>query len=85
MRDAGFVPQTGFALYEVELESKEELLSYHSENLAIAFALTRSQSLNHQDNEKLEDLQRLPLSLLLYFKIVGHEIVLQDSNRFRRW
>ncbi|KAJ8422857.1 hypothetical protein Cgig2_011059 [Carnegiea gigantea] len=41
MRDDGYVPQTSSALYDLDLESKEELLSYHSEKLAIAFVLTR--------------------------------------------
>ncbi|OAY82197.1 putative pentatricopeptide repeat-containing protein, partial [Ananas comosus] len=44
MRDAGYVPQVEFALYDLEVENKEELLSYHSEKLAVAFVLTRSSS-----------------------------------------
>ncbi|XWS31081.1 hypothetical protein CRYUN_Cryun23aG0046700 [Craigia yunnanensis] len=45
MRDAGYVPQTRFALYDLETQSKEELLSYHSEKLAVAFVLTRNSGL----------------------------------------
>ncbi|WOK93063.1 hypothetical protein Cni_G01756 [Canna indica] len=42
IRDLGYVPQAELALYDIELETKEELLSYHSEKLAVAFALMRS-------------------------------------------
>ncbi|CAI0383515.1 unnamed protein product [Linum tenue] len=41
MKDAGYVAETGFAFYDVDVESKEELLSYHSEKLAVAFVLSR--------------------------------------------
>ncbi|XP_031264835.1 putative pentatricopeptide repeat-containing protein At5g09950 [Pistacia vera] len=45
MRDAGYVPQTKFALFDLDPESKEEVLSYHSEKIAVAFVLTRSSGL----------------------------------------
>jgi len=45
-RDAGYVPQIKFALYDLEPENKEELLTYHStEKLAVAFVLTRNSGL----------------------------------------
>uniref|UniRef100_A0A453EZS7 DYW domain-containing protein n=1 Tax=Aegilops tauschii subsp. strangulata TaxID=200361 RepID=A0A453EZS7_AEGTS len=39
IRNAGYVPMTEFALYDLEEENKEELLNYHSEKLAVAFVL----------------------------------------------
>ncbi|XLR36736.1 hypothetical protein HN51_023499 [Arachis hypogaea] len=45
IRDAGYVPESKYALYDLELENKQELLSYHSEKLAIAFVLTRNSEL----------------------------------------
>ncbi|KAL5975133.1 hypothetical protein ACLOJK_031812 [Asimina triloba] len=45
MKDAGYVPQTKFAMYDLEMESKEELLSVHSEKLAVAFMLIRTSGL----------------------------------------
>ncbi|KAK0589345.1 hypothetical protein LWI29_013023 [Acer saccharum] len=45
MRDAGYVPQTKYALYDLDQENKEELLGYHSERLAVAFVLTRNSGL----------------------------------------
>ncbi|MQL73722.1 hypothetical protein Taro_006080 [Colocasia esculenta] len=44
-KDAGYIPQTKFALYDLDMEDKEELLSCHSEKLAVAFVLTRSSGL----------------------------------------
>lgn len=45
MRDAGYVPRTKFALYDLDPENIEDLLSYHSERLAVAFVLTRKSQL----------------------------------------
>ncbi|TXG55532.1 hypothetical protein EZV62_020788 [Acer yangbiense] len=45
LRDAGYVPQTKYALYDLDQENKEELLGYHSERLAVAFVLTRNSGL----------------------------------------
>eukprot|EP01018_Ginkgo_biloba_P013110 Gb_10113 [translate_table: standard] len=39
MKKAGYVPDTGFVLHDVEHEYKEHVLSNHSEKLAIAFGL----------------------------------------------
>lgn len=39
MEEAGYVPDTGFVLHDVEEKEKEHMLSTHSEKLAIAFAL----------------------------------------------
>ncbi|CAK7350300.1 unnamed protein product [Dovyalis caffra] len=39
LKEFGYVPDQRFALHDVEDEQKEEMLSYHSERLAIAFGL----------------------------------------------
>ncbi|GMN66912.1 hypothetical protein TIFTF001_036006 [Ficus carica] len=39
LKEYGYVPDQQFALHDVEAEQKEEMLSSHSERLAIAFAL----------------------------------------------
>ncbi|GMH11965.1 hypothetical protein Nepgr_013806 [Nepenthes gracilis] len=85
MRDAGFVPQTGFALYDVELESKEELLSYHSEKLAVAFALTRTRVSTIRIMKNLRVCGDCHSAFSYISKIVGREIVLRDSNRFHHF
>lgn len=87
MKDAGYSPQTKFALYDLELENKEELLTHHSEKLAVAFVLARSKD------------SRLPIRIMKNLrvcgdchsafgyisKIVGRQIVLRDSNRFHHF
>ncbi|XLR29239.1 hypothetical protein HN51_049137 [Arachis hypogaea] len=52
IRDAGYVPESKYALYDLELENKQELLSYHSEKLAIAFVLTRKSELAIRNSGK---------------------------------
>ncbi|KAL6011822.1 hypothetical protein ACLOJK_002288 [Asimina triloba] len=39
MQEAGYVPQTEFVLHDVDEELKEDMISTHSEKLAIAFGL----------------------------------------------
>ncbi|KAK3430979.1 hypothetical protein EUGRSUZ_E02200 [Eucalyptus grandis] len=39
LKELGYVPDKGFSLHDVEDEQKEESLFYHSERLAVAFAL----------------------------------------------
>ncbi|MEX5689724.1 hypothetical protein, partial [Pseudomonas silesiensis] len=41
MKEMGYVPETKYALRDLEIENQEEILSYHSEKLAVAFVLTR--------------------------------------------
>ncbi|XP_020277153.1 putative pentatricopeptide repeat-containing protein At5g09950 [Asparagus officinalis] len=86
MKDLGYVPKTDFALYDLEVENKEELLSYHSEKLAVAFVLTRSSG-------------RMPIRIMKNLrvcgdchsafgyisKIVERQIILRDSNRFHHF
>lgn len=86
MKGAGYRPQIRYALYDLELENKEDVLRYHSERLAVAFVLSRSES-------------RLPIRIMknlrvcgdchsafkLISEIVGRQIVLRDSNRFHHF
>ncbi|KAI8007576.1 putative pentatricopeptide repeat-containing protein [Camellia lanceoleosa] len=85
MRDAGYVPQTNFALYDLELESKEELLSYHSEKLAVAFVLTRKSELPIRIMKNLRVCGDCHSAFKYISKIVGRQIVLRDSNRFHHF
>ncbi|KAG6663003.1 putative pentatricopeptide repeat-containing protein At5g09950 [Carya illinoinensis] len=85
MRDAGYVPETRFALYDLELENKEELLSYHSEKLAVAFALTRKSRLPIRIMKNLRVCGDCHSAFKYISKIVGRQIVLRDSNRFHHF
>ncbi|KAI4340301.1 hypothetical protein MLD38_025151 [Melastoma candidum] len=85
MRDAGYVPLTGFALYDLDAESKEELLSYHSEKIAIAFVLTRNSELPIRIMKNLRVCGDCHLAFKYISKIVNRTIVLRDSNRFHHF
>ncbi|KAF8696765.1 hypothetical protein HU200_036398 [Digitaria exilis] len=51
IRNAGYVPLTEYALYDLEEENKEELLSYHSEKLAIDIEYGALQILRNDELE----------------------------------
>lgn len=85
MRDAGYVPETKFALYDLELENKEELLSYHSEKLAVAYVLTRQSQLPIRIMKNLRVCGDCHSAFKYISKIVGRQIVLRDSNRFHHF
>ncbi|KAJ6878092.1 hypothetical protein NC651_030745 [Populus alba x Populus x berolinensis] len=82
IRDAGYVPQIKFALYDLEPENKEELLSYHSEKLAVAFVLTRNSGLPIRIMKNLRVCGDCHSAFKYISKVVDRSIVLRDSNRF---
>ncbi|XP_027332534.1 putative pentatricopeptide repeat-containing protein At5g09950 [Abrus precatorius] len=85
MRDAGYVPETNYALYDLELENKEELLSYHSEKLAVAFVLTRKSELPIRIMKNLRVCGDCHTAFKYISKIVNRQIILRDSNRFHHF
>ncbi|KAE8676317.1 putative pentatricopeptide repeat-containing protein [Hibiscus syriacus] len=85
MRNAGYVPETRFALYDLEPESKEELLSYHCEKLAVAFVLIRHSRLPIRIMKNLRVCGDCHMAFKYISKIVGRLIILRDSNRFHRF
>ncbi|OVA09178.1 Pentatricopeptide repeat [Macleaya cordata] len=85
MKDAGYVPQTKFALYDLEVESKEEILNYHSEKLAVAFVLIRTSGLPIRIMKNLRVCGDCHSAFGYISKIVGRQIVLRDSNRFHHF
>ncbi|XP_050379880.1 putative pentatricopeptide repeat-containing protein At5g09950 [Argentina anserina] len=85
MRDAGYVPETKFALYDLELENKEELLSFHSEKLAVAFVLTRQSQLPIRIMKNLRVCGDCHSAFKYISKIVDRKIVLRDSSRFHHF
>ncbi|XP_010542028.1 PREDICTED: putative pentatricopeptide repeat-containing protein At5g09950 [Tarenaya hassleriana] len=85
MREAGYVPETRYALYDLEHESKEETLSYHSEKLAIAFVLLRKSSLPIRIMKNLRVCGDCHSAFKYLSKIVDRPITLRDSNRFHHF
>ncbi|XP_024022277.1 putative pentatricopeptide repeat-containing protein At5g09950 [Morus notabilis] len=85
MKDAGYVPEIKFALYDLEAENKEEILSYHSEKLAVAFVLTRKSELPIRIMKNLRVCGDCHSAFKYISKIVGRKIVLRDSHRFHHF
>ncbi|RAL45212.1 hypothetical protein DM860_014622 [Cuscuta australis] len=86
MKAAGYVPQIKFALYDLDLENKEELLSYHSERIAIAFVLTRPKSeLPIRIMKNLRVCGDCHSAFKYISQIVERKIVLRDSIRFHHF
>ncbi|KAL0409878.1 UNVERIFIED_CONTAM: putative pentatricopeptide repeat-containing protein [Sesamum latifolium] len=85
IKAAGYVPQIRYALYDLELENKEEILSYHSERLAVAFVLMRKSELPIRIMKNLRVCGDCHSAFKYISAIVGRQIVLRDSNRFHHF
>lgn len=85
MKERGYTPQIRYALYDIEVENREELLSYHSERLAIAFVLTRKSELPIRIMKNLRVCVDCHEAFKYISKIVCRKIVLRDSNRFHHF
>lgn len=83
LREAGYNPTTEFVLFDIEEEEKEHLLGWHSEKLAIAFALI---STNAKDVIRVVKNLRVCVdcheAIKLISKVTGREIIIRDNNRF---
>eukprot|EP01018_Ginkgo_biloba_P028667 Gb_13405 [translate_table: standard] len=86
MKEAGYVPNTNFVLHDVEEEVKEQMLSSHSEKLAIAFGL-----INTGPGTPIWITKNLRVcgdchnASKFISKIVKREIVVRDVNRFHHF
>ena len=86
MAKEGYVADLKFALHDVETEQREEMLSYHSERLAIAFGL-----LNTVEGKTITVMKNLRIcgdchnAIKLMAKIVDREIIVRDSSRFHHF
>ncbi|KAL4309448.1 hypothetical protein GQ457_01G020780 [Hibiscus cannabinus] len=86
LKEFGHVPDERFALHDVEEEQKLEMLSYHSERLAIAFGLVAT-----AEGGAITVMKNLRVcgdchsAIKLMAKIVGREIIVRDSTRFHHF
>ncbi|CAL5214263.1 unnamed protein product [Lathyrus oleraceus] len=86
LKELGYVPDQQFALHDVEIEQTEEMLSYHSERLAIVFGL-----LSTVEGSTITVMKNLRVcgdchnAIKLMAKIVDREIVVRDSSRFHHF
>ncbi|GMH06632.1 hypothetical protein Nepgr_008472 [Nepenthes gracilis] len=86
IKKMGFVPDTSSVLHDVDEEVKEQILSHHSEKLAIAFGL-----INTRENTTLRIMKNLRVcndchsAIKFITMLVGREIIVRDSTRFHHF
>jgi hypothetical protein len=86
MEAAGYVPDTNFALHDVEEEMKEHMLSSHSEKLAIVFGLINtSPGTPVRITKNLRVCGDCHNATKFISKIVKREIIVRDANRFHHF
>ncbi|XP_015572763.2 pentatricopeptide repeat-containing protein At5g16860 [Ricinus communis] len=82
----GYVPETSFALHDVDDEEKGDLLFEHSEKLALAYGILTS-----APGEPIRITKNLRVcgdchSAFTYIsRIIDHEIILRDTSRFHHF
>ncbi|XP_042518011.1 pentatricopeptide repeat-containing protein At5g43790 [Macadamia integrifolia] len=82
----GHRPSTKEVLFDIEEEEKEDALSYHSERLAIAFALIASNSTSPiRIIKNLRVCDDCHASTEIISKIYDTEIIVRDRNRFHHF
>ncbi|KAJ7954824.1 Pentatricopeptide repeat-containing protein [Quillaja saponaria] len=86
LQEYGYRPRTSEVLFDVEEEDKEDALSYHSERLAMAFALIASDL-----NSPIRIIKNLRIcwdchaSTKLISVIYERDIIVRDRNRFHHF
>ncbi|KAL3632453.1 hypothetical protein CASFOL_025437 [Castilleja foliolosa] len=86
MEKAGYAVDTSYALKEVDDEEKNRMIRYHSERLAIAFAL-----ITFPDGRPIRVMKNLRVcgdchvAIKIISKCVGRVITVRDNNRFHRF
>ncbi|KAL5232109.1 hypothetical protein ABZP36_030885 [Zizania latifolia] len=82
----GYVPETNFALHDVDEEEKNNLLAEHSEKLALAYGLlTTSPGCPIRITKNLRVCGDCHSAFTYISKIVDHEIIVRDSSRFHHF
>ena len=86
LRHEGYIPRTSNVLADIEEEEKETALNYHSERLAIAFALLKSlPSTPIRIVKNLRVCRDCHTVIKLISKIYDREIIVRDRSRFHHF
>ncbi|KAF6139993.1 hypothetical protein GIB67_020384 [Kingdonia uniflora] len=86
MKVAGHVPDTNFALHDLEEEEKESEVWSHSEKLALAFGLMCiPRGVPIRITKNLRVCGDCHSAMKFISGIVNREIILRDNNRFHRF
>uniref|UniRef100_A0A0E0LJI7 DYW domain-containing protein n=1 Tax=Oryza punctata TaxID=4537 RepID=A0A0E0LJI7_ORYPU len=86
MQEAGYVPNTGSILHDLDEEEKESALRIHSEKLAVAFAL-----MNSVPGSVIHIIKNLRIcsdchtAMKFITKITEREIIIRDLQRFHHF
>ncbi|XP_057479317.1 pentatricopeptide repeat-containing protein At5g16860 [Actinidia eriantha] len=82
----GYVPETSFALHDVDDEEKGDLLFEHSEKLALAYGiLTSPPGMPIMITKNLRVCGDCHSAITYISRIVNHEIILRDTSRFHHF
>ncbi|XP_058067681.1 pentatricopeptide repeat-containing protein At4g14850 [Magnolia sinica] len=86
MKAAGYIPDTNFALYDLEEEEKETEVFYHSEKLALAFGLISIPcGVPIRITKNLRVCGDCHSAFKFISGIVHREIIVRDNNRFHHF
>ncbi|KAL2930088.1 hypothetical protein RDABS01_035498 [Bienertia sinuspersici] len=86
IKKAGYVPDTNFALHDVDEEGKELGLAYHSEKLAVAFGLlVLPPGLPIRVFKNIRVCGDCHNAMKYVSKVFDRQIVLRDTNRFHHF
>ncbi|KAI0518663.1 hypothetical protein KFK09_006099 [Dendrobium nobile] len=86
LKDAGYVPEIKCVLHDIDKESREEALLYHSERLALAYALMTTPA-----RQTVRIMKNLRVcvdchnALKIISKIVGRLVIARDAKRFHHF
>lgn len=86
IKEIGYVPDTSHVLWFMDQQEREERLQYHSERLALAFAL-----LNSPPGSPIRIKKNIRVcgdchtAFKFVSKVVDREIILRDTNRFHHF
>lgn len=83
MKEAGYIPDTDYALFDLEEEEKISEVWYHSEKIALAFGLIAiPYGVPIRITKNLRICGDCHGAIKFISGIVGREIIVRDNNRF---
>ncbi|XP_030973697.1 pentatricopeptide repeat-containing protein At4g14850 [Quercus lobata] len=86
MNEAGYVPDTNFALYDLQEEEKISEVWYHSEKIALAYGLIAiPPGVPIRITKNLRICGDCHSAIKFISGIVGREIIVRDNNRFHQF
>ncbi|XAR64524.1 hypothetical protein NMG60_11008249 [Bertholletia excelsa] len=86
IKEVGYIPDTSYVLLFVDEQERETKLQYHSEKLALAFALLKTApGSTIQIKKNIRVCGDCHSAFKFVSKVVEREIILRDTNRFHHF